>query len=59
MYKNIISRRPLETLQSSPKKLKNLKKWLKQLHIYAKNQAWTENSIEMFNKDLIIKLLEA
>ena len=59
MYKNIISRRPLETLQSSPKKLKNLKKWLKQLHTYAKSQAWTENSIEMFNKDLIIKLLEA
>jgi hypothetical protein len=35
MYKNIISRRPLETLQTSPKKLKNLKKWLKHLHTYA------------------------
>jgi hypothetical protein len=34
MYKNIISRRPLETLQITPKKLKNLKKWLKHLHTY-------------------------
>jgi len=38
MYKNIISKRPLNILQASPKKLKNLKKWLKQLNNYASTQ---------------------
>ena len=39
MYRNIISKRPLEMLQKNPKKVKNLKKWIKTLLSYSQLQS--------------------